>query len=150
MAEPKFAAADDDLPRTLRRERDAQREAREREQREREAQMQGPADPGPSYAYQEYGGYGGPHPPGVVNRFEVPFGHLVLFFLKAVVAGIPALLLLTALLYAGGQALKAFLPGFRHFEIVVRTPEPTPVAQGKAEPAAGKAAEPARPGPAKR
>jgi len=145
MAEPQFAH-DDDLPRTLRREREAQREAREREQRE--AQMAaGPA--GDGYPYRDHRGgaeFVSPPMPGVVNRFEVPFLHLTAFFMKAVIAAIPALILLTLILYAGGQVLKAFAPGFRHFEIVIRTPEsPT------AAPPAAKASEPVKPGaPAKK
>ena len=128
MAEPKFAAADD-LPRTLRRERDAQREARERELRDREAQVAASpaAQAHQPYAYSDYGGgadgYASVNAIGVVNRFEVPFLHLVRFFLKAVLAAIPALILLTMLLFAGGQALKAFFPSFRHFEIVIRSPD---------------------------
>jgi hypothetical protein len=124
MAEPRFAD-DDDLPRTLRRER----EAREREMRERElpdmsedgfgsgAQRR----PAQSYAH-DYGASGGRT--GVVTRLEIPFGHLVKFFLKAVVAAIPALILLTVLLWGMGQGLKAFFPQFRHFEIVIKSTSP--------------------------
>ena len=130
MAEPHFAN-DDDLPRTLRRERDA----REREAREREAQMAGyAAQPGAAqqaYAAPDYAadsanlfGSGGS---GTVTRLEIPFRHLVWFFLKAVIAAIPALILLTAILIAGGKALQKFVPNLRVFEIVLRTPsEPAP------------------------
>lgn len=138
MAEPHFAG-EDDLPRTFRRER----EAREREAREREAAMAPPAHQGMPPAGHDFGppprdygpgqhAYAGdmsdaafamPAATGTVTRFEVPFGHLVWFFIKAVFAAIPALILLTVLLYAGGQALKSFLPGLRHFEIVIRSPE---------------------------
>jgi hypothetical protein len=120
MAEPRFAD-DDDLPRTLRRERDA----RERELREREAapgaydEVYGSAVP-PAYNLP-YGGYEqGADGSVTVTRLAIPFLHLVLFFLKAVLAAIPALLLLTVLLWAGGQGLKAFYPDLRHFEIVIK------------------------------
>lgn len=116
----------DDLPRTLRR----QREAKERASREMpppaavEREVQGPAQwdlpPEPV--------------PAIVRAIDVPFFRLVLFFLKAVIAAIPALILLTAILFGGGQLLKAYFPELRHFEIEIRpvgsaldpTPAPAP------------------------
>lgn len=136
MAEPHFAN-DDDLPRTLRRERDARE--REREQRERDAAMAAQAQPYPQHGYgtQDYvqpaysapaqsNTYGqlntyGSQSDGTVSRLEIPFLHLVWFFVKAVFAAIPALLILTALLFAGGQILKRFFPDLRHFEIVIKS-----------------------------
>jgi hypothetical protein len=124
MVQPRFAE-DDDLPRTLRRERDA----REREMRERETAAFATDD---SYRAHAGAGYGGavygyePAPAGdgtvTVTRLRIPFLHLVAFFLKAVLAAIPALLLLGVLLWGFGQGLKSAFPGLRHFEIVVRTP----------------------------
>ncbi|MGE0698877.1 MAG: hypothetical protein AB7O57_07260 [Hyphomicrobiaceae bacterium] len=119
MAEPRFAD-DDDLPRTLRRER----EAREREMRERElppiedgygaGPQQGAAMP--VYAY-DYAGDG----TVTVTRLKLPFLHLTLFFMKAVIAAIPALILLTVMLWGLGQGLKHLYPQLRHLEIVVRS-----------------------------
>lgn len=139
MAEPRFPA-DDDLPRTFRRER----EAREREARERDGGLNGnnlggmgpAAGPG-GHDYgpppQDYGAGSADNlfnagASGTVTRFEVPFLHLVGFFLKAVLAAIPALILLTVLLFAGGWVLKQFAPSFRHFEIIVKSVESPPVA----------------------
>jgi hypothetical protein len=121
MAEPRFAD-DDDLPRTLRRERDA----REREMREREAASidEGFGAAGAqAYPAQPYGYDYMPagHNGVTVTRLRIPFVHLMLFFLKAVVAAIPALILLTVLLWGMGQGLKAFVPGLRHFEIIVKS-----------------------------
>lgn len=123
MAEPRFAD-DDDLPRTLRRERDA----REREMREREREMASGEDGfavagAQPYPTQPYGYDYAPAGNGsvTVTRLKIPFVHLVLFFLKAVVAAIPALILLTVLLWGLGQGLKAFVPGLRHFEIIVKS-----------------------------
>lgn len=146
MAEPRFGD-NDDLPRTLRRAR----EEREREMRDREASSPQPwtgahpDDMGPAYDMR---GATAPMPvarpsgPVAVDRLQIPFLHLVGFFLKAVIAAIPALILLTVLLFAGGQVLKAFFPGLRHFEIVVRSPEampvsapPPPTESGKTAPA---------------
>lgn len=126
MAEPQFGDPDD-LPRTLRRERDA-----------REAQRQAQAGQGsaagsfgdsamPMGSAHDYpGGYGDLNAGlgGTVTRIEVPFLHLVRFFVKAVLAAIPALILLTLLLFAGGKVLQNFFPGLRLFEIVIKTPNP--------------------------
>jgi hypothetical protein len=146
----------DDLPRTLRRERDArEREARERQAKEREAyaaqaaatqaqqaqmhtgqlnagqmntgQMNtgmghgaGMADPyfvaDSSYAAQA-------EPlPAVVRRLDVPFGQLVVFFLKAVFAMVPALLLLGVILWGIGQALQTFFPQLVKMQILIWFP----------------------------
>lgn len=103
----------DDLPRTLRR----QREAKERAGR----------DTPPSQFVEQHEAQHSAHwetrpepVPAIVRAIEVPFFRLVLFFLKAVIAAIPALILLTAILFAGGQLLKSYLPGLRHFEIEIR------------------------------
>ncbi|MGE0767809.1 MAG: hypothetical protein AB7L90_15200 [Hyphomicrobiaceae bacterium] len=122
MAEPRFAD-DDDLPRTLRRERDA----RQREMREREMMTSnddsfdaGVAQP---YPPQSYGheSLSASHGGVTVTRLRVPFLHLMFFCIKAVVAAIPALILLTVLLWGMGQGLKAFMPWLRHFEIIVKS-----------------------------
>jgi hypothetical protein len=116
MAEPRFAD-EDDLPRTLRRER----EAREREKREREPEeafgaggQRRPTQYG--YDFVRSGDHG-----VTVTRLRIPFAHLMLFFLKAVVAAIPAMILLTVLLWGMGQGLKAYFPELRHFEIVIKS-----------------------------
>lgn len=135
----------DDLPRTFRREREArEREAREREaadraQAERETLPMGPApQPHPAsaaaaatpptkdamYAVPDpnYVATGEPTMPASVQRFDVPFLHLVAFFLKAAIAAIPALILLTALLWGGGQLLKAFFPWLIKAQILIHFP----------------------------
>jgi hypothetical protein len=118
----------DDLPRTLRRER----EARERAAREPSPDLMGRDLPQKSYWSMPVE----PAPvPALVRAIDVPFHGLVLFFLKAVVAAIPALILLTAILFAGGQVLKHAFPNLRHFEIEIRPvgslldPPPPPAAQ---------------------
>ena len=60
MPEPTFSmTADDDLPRTIRRERDArEREAREREARERQAREREAAGPPPVPQIEREGSYG--------------------------------------------------------------------------------------------
>jgi len=135
----------DDLPRTLRREKEArEREAREREAAERalleretlsmgSAHMSEPANAGPMppprdetalYAMPDntYIPVSEPLMPATVQRFDVPFLHLVTFFLKAVIAAIPALILLTAMMWVGGQLLKIFFPWLVKAQILIHFP----------------------------
>lgn len=118
MAEPTFATHhDDDLPRTIRRERDA-----------RQQQLQQRAAPG-SPPYQPAGmptaaQLAGDLPPGdgpsvTVTALDIPFFRLMAFFLKAVIAAIPALLLLGLILFAIGQAAQAFLPWLVKMKVLV-------------------------------
>ena len=126
MAEPNFAAiADaDDLPRTLRREREARERAkREEETRKRNATLTHDydanrrsmvADDGPAHGQLAVA--------GVVTGFDVPFFHLMRFFIKAVFAAIPALIILGVLLWFAGAALKHAYPGLVHTEVIIRVP----------------------------
>lgn len=112
----------DDLPMTLRRQREQkEREARERAQRFEPAPL-GPAD---RIAHDRHpDDFGSPFrdepQAAVVTAFNVPFFALMMFLIKCVLAGIPALILLTAVLYGGGQFLKTFAPDLRHFEIIIQ------------------------------
>ena len=113
---PLTADADlDDLPRTLRREHEARRK--------RDA---APGDP-PRLVSRD-GGYSGPvlpmddPPPATVTRIDVPFLRLMFFFLKAVVAAIPALILLTAILWAGGQLVERYYPELIKMRILITFP----------------------------
>jgi hypothetical protein len=116
----------DDLPRTLRREK----EARLREAREREAQASGLVAPQPEpmgYAAAAADPYGAAYAepeayPAAVKSFDVPFLRLMLFFIKAVFAAIPALILLMALLWLGGQALETAFPELLKMKILITFP----------------------------
>lgn len=128
MSEPQLtltADADfDDLPRTLKREREARaREARERAQREREATLTSDA---PRYLGRD-DSY--PRPafpddpvPARVTRLDVPFLRLVTFFLKAVIAAIPALILLGVLLWFAGHILQTQFPELVKMKILITFP----------------------------
>jgi hypothetical protein len=122
MPEPMLSmTVDDDLPRTIRRERDArQREAREREARDdRERLSSSPAparrEPDPDFA---------PAPAGAatVVDFDVPFAKLAMFFMRAVFAALPALLVLTAILWAFGQGLQMFFPQLLKMKVLIYMP----------------------------
>ena len=141
MSEPNFGLlgdeGSDDLPRTFRREKEARaREARERAAQERAAapslstapdayapapasvapqpRVQANADMKPVIADMPY--------PAAVRRFDVPFMHLVTFFLKAVIAAIPALILLGVILGLGGGMLKTFFPDLVKMHINISFP----------------------------
>jgi hypothetical protein len=109
----------DDLPRTLRRERESrERAAREREAKARSATLThdfGASDARRDQTAMEAGG-------ATVSRFEVSFGHLMMFFIKAVFAAIPALIVLSVLLWLGGNVLKAMYPELIHMQILVTFP----------------------------
>ncbi len=132
MTDAHLAMADggpDDLPRTFRRERDAQREAREREARERAAvdhAFATPAEPAyvpepPLDGYQP-ASYPPPVASGVVTALEIPFGRLVLFFLKALFAAIPAIILLGIMLWGMGQVLTTYFPALLKMKILITFP----------------------------
>jgi len=125
---PLTADADfDDLPRTLRREKEARaREAREREQRAREHSSMDSArgDP-PSYLSrprQSPVPYGDDPVPAAVQRFDVPFVSLMLFLVKVVLAAVPALIVLGTMLYAMGKGLEAYFPDLVRMKILITFP----------------------------
>lgn len=120
----------DDLPKTLRRQREQQeREARERALRERDARERQltdraarfePVPLGPQRAAEFGAPFADEPQAAVVTAFNVPFFRLMMFLIKCVLAGIPAMLLLTVLLWGMGQALKAYAPELRHFQVIIQ------------------------------
>lgn len=114
MPEPHFAAADDDLPRTFRREREA---------REREARQCGIGRFAPDLSRDEVIYEDRSPGSGVVERLQIPFFHLMGFCFKVAFAAIPALILLTALLWLGGQALTVFFPQLGKMQILIHFPK---------------------------
>lgn len=102
----------DDLPRTLRRQReemDAKRAA---------AATYGTPEPAFPVTAADETGFGGV----TVRRFEVPFLHLVGFFLKAALAAIPALILLGLVLWAVGHVMQIYLPQLLKMQILIWFP----------------------------
>lgn len=134
MTGPEFDSLLDDtedLPRTLRREKEARaREARERAAQERAAApslSMGPEDrprPQPQiYAAADVNSNpGGTLTPASVRSIDMPFAELTLFFLKAVLASIPALILLTALLWTLGTLLEMAFPWLIKMKILISFP----------------------------
>lgn len=103
----------DDLPRTLRRERD------------RQAAGSLSAAAAPAYEVSNSGfddSYGPEPAPATVERLNIPFFHMMFFLLKAVIAAIPALLLLAVILWFAGQALQAFFPELVQMKILISFP----------------------------
>lgn len=133
----------DDLPRTIRRER----ELRERALREQQAREQGRPGPGEAGSWRDEpraaaaSGLDLVRPmPGnpydraqlahadeltdvAVRRLNVPFFSLMGFFIKAVFAAVPALLLLLAMLYGLGMVLEAYFPWIIKMKILVSFPQ---------------------------
>ena len=60
--------------------------------------------------------------PASVRSIDVPFVRLMLFFLKAVFAAIPAMIVLIGLLWLGGQALEAAFPELLKAKILITFP----------------------------
>lgn len=140
MADMNFAPigddSSDDLPRTFRREKEArEREARERAARERAAapslsttpdMRAAPAATAPKIYADPVAPVAAAAPadvdipyPAVVRRFDVPFADLVTFFLKAVVAAIPALILLMVILWGLGQVVQFLFPDIVKMKILI-------------------------------
>lgn len=119
MAEPQFAMhGDDDLPRTLRRERDARRQAQSLQQGGPSSAPSIPEDQTRSFVTDEPG----EGPPVTVTAFDVPFMKMVTFYLKSVVAAIPALILLGLVMFAMGQIAQRFLPWLVKMRIMISFP----------------------------
>jgi hypothetical protein len=111
MSEPYFSTtADDDLPLAIRRER----EVREREMRERAAAAVPSIGPDAGYRMLAQ--------PAVVTALDIPFFKLMAFLIKAVLAGLPALLVLTALLWLLGQGVQAAFPQLIKMKILIHFP----------------------------
>lgn len=126
MPEPTFSmTADDDLPRTIRREREARdREAREREVRDREArdrQVSAAAVRAPK-SDDEIDLDIPRAPVATVVDFDVPLAKLAAFFVKAVFAAVPALLILMAMLWVFGHTLQTFFPQLLKMKVLIYMP----------------------------
>ena len=116
---PLSAAPDaDDLPRTLRRERDRQRAAASASANSLGSATRAADTPSPAAAYSA-----DDLTPAIIKRIDVPFFRLMIFFLKAVLAAIPALILLTALLGLGGHALQVAFPELIQTKIIICSPD---------------------------
>jgi len=120
----------EDLPRTVRREKERQRAAREREARERATTLThdfADADGEHERArYREPSVYRAQSTVGAaVTHFDVPFAHLMGFSIKAVIAAFPAFILFGALLWTAGALLKAYYPELVHMEILITFPKTT-------------------------
>ena len=59
---------------------------------------------------------------GTVTRFKVPFFSLMGFFIKAVFAAVPAILILVSMLYGLGIALQTYFPQLIKMKILISFP----------------------------
>lgn len=118
-----MSGAMDDLPRTLRRER----EARDRAQKPGHSHM-GLAPP--NYAPSASTSFV-PEPAmpdhvmmtgNTVTDIRIPFFRLMMFGFKLVFAAVPALILFLALMWLAGHALMTFFPWLVKVQLLVRVP----------------------------
>lgn len=116
-----FDGGPDDLPRTLRRER----ELREREAREQAAREQAKTEPVPRPGWRPEQPAQA-HPGGIealtVGQLDIPFFHLMRFLLKAVLAGVPALIVLAAMVWGAGHLLQTYFPRLVKMQILILFP----------------------------
>jgi len=110
---PMVDSSADDLPRTLRREREA------RERAQQKASM--PSAPLHVPEAGDWVDRGGAQPV-VVTGFDVPFLGLMRFCLKLVFAAIPALILLGIILWTAGHLLMTYFPWLVKLQILIRVP----------------------------
>ena len=125
MPEPHFTTLSDDLPRTLRRARD------EHEARERAASS--PRFPASLKAAMSAASEEATSAPDLAARtspgdgvtvtcFDIPFGSLVTFFMKAIFAALPALMVLTVMLWTLGEVLQRYFPWLLKMRILIQFP----------------------------
>ena len=119
LSEPTFAldAEEDDLPRTIRREREA-REARAREMRAREARERLSTEPARFSGFAPEMVYSAA-PAGMRGGLDIPFGKLMAFFAKAVFAALPALVILIGLVWLGMHALQMVFPDLIKLKVLI-------------------------------
>jgi hypothetical protein len=124
MADDIYAPnADDDLPRTVRQQRDAQARRSFNHQRTAGVHSDG--------GFSEAGFVQPPRAPGegepvTVTRLDLPFFHLMGFFIKAVFAAVPALIvgivLAMGIFWVAAQAVEHYAPWLVKMRIVVSFP----------------------------
>ena len=114
----------EDLPRTLRREREAQQRAQQHKA------LYSPAPNAPQSAPMnaammqdhDWSHDDGPQP-AIVTAIKVPFFRLMLFFLKAVIAAIPAIILFGVILWGLGHLLMTYFPWLVKIQILIHVPK---------------------------
>ena len=145
MAEPRLTLPGDDddhdLPRTLRRARaergmDGSAASAGATYPGTGAEAMGSPSAAQGHGYVDQDGDEWASDEVTVTRIRVPFFHLMGFFVKAVFAAIPALVILTIVLIGIGTALKSVFPGLRQavISIEVRSPDAPPTAPASSKP----------------
>ena len=130
--DPYSAGAEEDLPRTVRQ----QKAERARDQLAQEAlatqrapysQGGGRSPPVTSMSRTMDGDYydsaaapPGEYPAATVRRLHLPFFHMVGFFIKAVFAAIPAIIIMMLMIFAIGKAAEIYLPWLVKMKIEIK------------------------------
>ena len=110
------SAASDDLPRTLRREREA------RDRAQQSAFAPGTVQQRPSYVPEPAVGEHVMISATTVTDVRIPFGRLVMLCFKLVFAAIPALILLGIMLWTAGHLLMTYFPWLVKVQLLIRVP----------------------------
>ncbi len=114
----------DDLPRTFRREHEARRREAEERRAKEDSAIPAADTVYPGAQDTHYAGdYTEDTFPASVRKFDVPFVSLMFFFLKAVLAAIPALIVLGALIWSAGELLQMFFPDLIKMQIFIHFPK---------------------------
>ena len=132
MSDNSFSAGGhEDLPRTVRQQKEAR--AREILNAPRQSYTRASGRVAPTMSNpldDEFQGAAqsppGQDPPAMVTQLQLPFFHLMGFFLKAVFAGIPALIIAVTLMmgifWAVGQIVEHYAPWLVKMRIVISFP----------------------------
>ncbi len=112
----------DDLPRTLRREREARERAQQSSYPAASPASLGSASSSTSFvpepAMSDHFMMSG----NTVTDIRIPFFRLMMFGFKLVFAAIPALILLIALLWLAGHAMMTFFPWLVKVQLLIKVP----------------------------
>jgi len=109
-------AGADDLPRTLRREREARERAHQSAYTGNGGVSMASFAPDSILAEPTFA------PPATVTDIRIPFTRMVVFCLKLVLSAVPALLLLGCLLWLAGHLLMTYFPWLVKVQILIRVP----------------------------
>ena len=112
----------DDLPRTLRREREARERAQQSSYPAASQASMGSASSSTSFvpepAMSDHVVMSGT----TVTDIRIPFFRLMMFGFKLVFAAVPALILLITLLWLAGHAMMTFFPWLVKVQLLIKVP----------------------------
>ena len=112
----------DDLPRTLRREREARERAQQSSYPAPSQASLGSASSSTSFVPEPAMSDHVVRSGNTVTDIRIPFFRLMMFGFKLVFAAVPALILLIALLWLAGHAMMTFFPWLVKVQLLIKVP----------------------------